>query len=538
MIMPAAPEANVDETDAPWWKRAVFYQIYPRSFFDSNGDGVGDLAGVRARLPYLADLGVDALWLSPFFTSPMKDYGYDVSDYRDVDPLFGTLDDFDALLADAHGLGLKVVIDQVWSHTSDQHPWFLESCADPHGDKADWYVWAEARPDGGPPNNWLARFGGPAWSWNAQRRRYYLHNFLPSQPDLNFRNPQVQEAVLDVARFWLDRGVDGFRIDAALRDNPPALQARTPATVYAMQRHANNRTQPETLDFVSRLRALMDGYGQRMAVGEIDDHDPLETQAAYTAGSDRLHTAYSFFLLDARRPEPALFEAAIDGWRGRTGWPSWSLGNHDVPRFPSRMAPGGEPDPRLTRALLAILLTLPGTPYLYQGDELGLPQAEVPFERLRDPFAIAAYTGGAGRDGARTPMPWASATAHAGFSVAADTWLPVDQAHRDLAVDVQEPDAASILNFVRGFLALRRGQIALQLGAAEPWPGELPKGVLGYVRAFGESRIGCLFELEGREVAMPAPAEVAVLKTGLGGALTAGEIRLPAYGGLLLKFSA
>ncbi|MFN3523752.1 MAG: alpha-amylase family glycosyl hydrolase [Phenylobacterium sp.] len=539
--------ASMDPTaSTPWWKRAVFYQIYPRSFLDSDGDGVGDLAGVRARLAYLADLGVDAIWLSPFFASPMKDFGYDVSDYRAVDPALGGLADFDAVVEEAHRLGLKVVIDQVWSHTSDQHPWFKESDASAASDKGDWYVWADARPDGSPPNNWQASFGGPSWTWSPRRRQYYLHNFLPSQPDLNFRNPAVQEAVLDVARFWLDRGVDGFRLDvvnyffhdAALRDNPPAALPRTPALTYALQRHVHNRSQPETLAFLSRLRALLDSYGERMAVGEIVDHDPLETQAAYTRGRERLHSAYSFYLLDARRADPGLFREAIEGWRGRDGWPSWSLGNHDVPRFPSRLAPGGEPDPRLTRCLLAILMTLPGTPYIYQGDELGLPQAQVPFERLRDPFAIAAYTGGAGRDGARTPMPWSAQEANAGFSAAVETWLPLDPAHRELAVDRQQGHEESTLEFVRRLLAVRRRLPALQLGGGAPLALEAPETVLAFVRELGDQRCALVFELGGEAARIARPPAGALIDIGLGGRLEDGALVLPPYGGALVALDA
>ncbi len=295
---------------AEWWRGAVVYQVYPRSFRDSGADGVGDLGGVRQGLDYIASLGVDAIWLSPFFRSPMKDFGYDVSDYRDVDPLFGALADFDALLAEAHARGLKVIIDQVWSHSSDRHPWFLESSASRDNPRADWYVWADAKPDGTPPNNWLASFGGPAWTWSAKRRQYYLHNFLPEQPDLNFWNPAVQDEVLDIARFWLDRGVDGFRLDVVnyyvhdrtLADNPPAHRNRTPLMATDMQLHKRDRSQPENLIFINRLRALMDSYaGERMTVGEIGDEPPLPRQQEYTQPPDRLHTAYSFFLLVGRR---------------------------------------------------------------------------------------------------------------------------------------------------------------------------------------------------------------------------------------------
>jgi alpha-glucosidase len=311
-----------------WLRGAVIYQIYPRSFCDSNGDGVGDLDGAIAKLEHVASLGCDAIWLSPFFRSPMKDYGYDVSDYRDVDPLFGTLVDADVLIERAHALGLKVIIDQVWSHSSDRHPWFAESRASRDNPRADWYVWADAKPDGAPPNNWQAMFGGPAWTWDARRQQYYLHNFLPEQPDLNVRNPAVQDELLDIARFWLERGVDGFRLDvvnffthdALLRDNPPLDLKRAPPRPHQFQRHLYDRTQPETLAFIARLRALLDRYGA-MAVGEIEDEEPLKVQRAYTDGPDRLHTAYSFFLLRQRALTPAIVREAMAQWEGARGWP-------------------------------------------------------------------------------------------------------------------------------------------------------------------------------------------------------------------------
>ena len=489
-----------DQTD--WWKRAVFYQIYPRSFFDSNGDGVGDLKGIEARLDYIAGLGVDAIWLSPVFASPMKDFGYDVSDYQAIDPLFGTLADFDALLAGAHAQGLKLIIDQVWAHTSDKHAWFVDSAASADGEKADWYVWADAKPDGTAPNNWMAVFGGPSWTWHPRRRQYYLHNFLVEQPDLNFWNPAVQDAILDVARFWLDRGVDGFRLDVinflfhdrALTDNPSAGLSKPPAQATDFQRHVNDRSRPETLAFLSRLRALIDSYGDRMTIGEIGDADMLGRQIEYTATTSRLQTAYSFFLLTARDPTPALFAEALTAWAQAAGWPSWSLSNHDFVRFPTRMAHSDEP--AQVKGLLALLLALRGSPFLYQGDELGLPHAEVPFERLQDPFAKAIYTGESGRDGARTPMPWRSDAANGGFSSAAETWLPVDPRHLPLAVANQEGDPDSMLNFTRTILALRRGSPALQAGDVRLL--DAGPGVLAFERSLGGERVLCAFELAGQ----------------------------------------
>ncbi len=487
-------------TDAPWWRGGVLYQIYPRSFMDSNGDGVGDLPGITAKLDYVASLGVDGIWLSPFFTSPMADYGYDVADYCDVDPLFGALADFDALLERAHGLGLKVVIDQVYSHTSEAHAWFKQSAASRDNPKADWYVWADPNPDGTPPNNWLSVFGGPAWTWSARRRQYYLHNFLTQQPDLNFHQPAVQDAILDAARFWLDRGVDGFRLDvanyyfhdAALTDNPPADYGKPPGWTYQYQRHLYDKSRPETLGFLSRLRAVTDAYDGRMLLGEIGDDEVLPRQLEYTAGDHLLHTAYSFHLLDGRRGTPGLFAEAVEAWQGAEGWPSWSLGNHDFARFPTRLG-GADATGDQTDAYMAALFALRGTLFLYEGDELGLPQAHVPFEKLRDPYAIAAYTGDSGRDGTRTPFPWSSTAPEAGFTTSNDPWLPIDPRHAAMALDTQIGKPDSHLAVTKALITLRTAHPALRLGEAEVLPA--PGGVLAVLRVHEGDRVLCLVNL-------------------------------------------
>jgi alpha-glucosidase len=519
----------------------VIYQIYPRSFCDANGDGVGDLQGVLGRLDHVASLGVDGIWLSPFYRSPMKDFGYDVSDYYDVDPLFGSLSDFDAVLARAHQMGLKVIIDQVWSHTSERHAWFAESAASRDNPRADWYVWADAKPDGGPPNNWLATFGGSSWTWNSRRRQYYLHNFLPEQPDLNYWNPKVQDAILDVARFWLDRGVDGFRLDVInylfhdprLTDNPPMHHARPPATATEFQRHVHDVSQPQTLAFVERLRALTDQYPGRMTVGEIFDADMTGRQQEYTAGAGRLHTAYSFVFLHARKATPALFAEAMTAWSDASGWPAWCLGNHDAERFPTRLGAG---EPRQAQTLLAALLALRGTIFLYQGEELALPQADVPFERLMDPFAIAAWTGGAGRDGARTPMPWTEEEPSAGFSDSAETWLPIDPAHRLLAVARQERDPAATLHLVRRLIRLRRASAALRLGDLRVL--DAPAGVLALERQIKGERMLCLFELDGESARRPVPAKASVRLSLHGAEVRDGLATLPPHGALFLDLPA
>ncbi|HET7314777.1 alpha-glucosidase [Salinisphaera sp.] len=459
-----------------WWRGAVIYQIYPRSFLDTNGDGVGDLAGAADKLDYIAALGVDAVWLSPFFRSPMADFGYDVSDYRDVDPLFGSLDDFDRLVERAHALGLRVIIDQVLSHTSDAHPWFTESRADRVNPKADWYVWADPEPDGSPPNNWLSVFGGSAWAWDSRRRQYYLHNFLASQPDLNYHHPEVSAQILDDIAFWLERGVDGFRLDTVnfyfhdvqLRNNPAsddpaAYDATNP---YAMQRHVYDKTRPENIGFLKRLRTLIDGYDDRALMGEVGEvgaDTALAVMAEYTGGGDKLHMAYTFDLLSGDggaayiRDTVQALEARI-----KDGWPAWAMSNHDVMRVATRWG-GDDPDREWIKATLAALLCLRGSICIYQGEELGLPEAEVPYERLQDPYGINFWPEFKGRDGARTPMPWRADAAHAGFS-GAEPWLPVDPRHMGRAVNVQDADPRSVLAFCRRFLAWRQTQPALRDG--------------------------------------------------------------------------
>ncbi len=526
-------------TDREWWRGAVIYQIYPRSFADSNGDGVGDLAGIIERLDHVASLGVDGVWLSPFFPSPMKDFGYDVADYTGVDPLFGTLDDFDALVGRAHSLGLKVIIDQVWSHTSDAHAWFVESASSRENPKADWYVWSDAKADGSPPNNWQASFGGPSWTWSSARRQYFLHNFLAEQPDLNFWQPAVQVAILAAARFWLERGVDGFRLDVinylfhdkALHDNPKANYARAPALPTRFQRHVFDRSRPQTLEFVADLRRLLDSFGETMSVGEVVDDPPLPRQQEYTAPPEGLHTAYGFHFLTARSASPALFAEAAEAWAKSPGWPSWSLGNHDVARFASRLARSG--DPGEARVLLAALMCLRGTIFLYQGEELGLPQADVPFAALKDPYDIAAWPAGVGRDGARTPMPWTREGPAAGFSTSEATWLPVDPAHRPLAADVQEADPGSFLHFTRKLIALHRAHPALRWGEARVLAAE--GGVFVIERRLGDERLVCAFNLSSEETSYEPGAGLASAEDFLGGESSpGGRIRLGPFAGAIL----
>ena len=465
-------------TTAPnreWWRGAVIYQIYPRSFADSNGDGIGDLVGITSRLDHVASLGVDAIWLSPFFASPMKDFGYDVSDYCAVDPIFGTLEDFDALVARAHVLGLKIIIDQVYAHTSDRHGWFVESRSSSENPHADWYVWADPKPDGSPPNNWQSVFGGPAWTWDARRGQYYMHNFLSSQPQLNVHLPAVQNALIDVARFWLDRGVDGFRIDAinfamfdpALTDNPaapPNNRRRSRPSDFQIAQH--NMSYPDIPRFLEKLRALTDRYPDRFTVAEVGGDHAEREMKAFTHGDERLNSAYGFNFLYAQQLTPALVREAMEEWpdEAGVGWPSWAFENHDAPRALSRWSTPEHAN-AFARMKMLLLMTLRGNVFLYYGEELGLDQVAIDFEDLQDPEAIANWPLTLSRDGARTPMPWSRDEVGAGFTTG-KPWLPIGVANRARAVDVQELDSHSLLCLTRRLIALRAGSDALRRGDA------------------------------------------------------------------------
>ena len=493
-----------------WWRGATIYQVYPRSFQDDDGDGLGDLPGIVRRLDHVAALGVDAIWLSPFFPSPMLDMGYDVSDYCGVDPRFGSLEDFDQLLAKAHRLGLKVIIDQVLSHTSDRHPWFQESRTSRDNARADWYVWSDPLPDGAPPNNWPSVFGGGAWEWEPRRRQYYLHNFLKEQPDLNFHNPAVQDAVLEAMRFWLERGVDGFRLDTVnyythdpeLRPNPPRKTdwgGDYPVNPYDMQAHVYSKTRPENLAFVERMRMLTDSFGARTLMGEVAESGDraLEIMADYTAGDGRLHMAYSFDMLGNdftarhfRHEVETFFRHAPDGW------PCWSFSNHDVVRHVTRWAQPGE-EAAIARLAVALLASLPGTICLYQGEELGQTETELTYEELTDPPGLRFWPEHKGRDGCRTPMVWEAGAPAAGFSTGRP-WLPVKPPQAARAVDRQEGDPGSVLAAYRRTLAFRASRAELRHGPAAFL--DLPEPLLGLVSGEGNARTLCLFN-RGRESA-------------------------------------
>ncbi len=494
----------------PWWKSAVLYQIYPRSFQDSDGDGIGDLRGTMERLPYLTELGVDALWLSPIFVSPMTDFGYDISDYTAIDPLFGSMADFDALLHEAHVRGLKVLLDFVPNHTSDRHPWFVESRSSRTSAKRDWYIWRDGAPGGGPPNNWLSEFGGSAWQYDQITGQYYYHAFLAAQPDLNWRNPAVRAAMHDVLRFWLARGVDGFRVDViwhlvkdeAFRDNPPNPNFRAGDPPHRRQLPRYSADRPEVHDVIRELRGVVDEFPDRLLIGEI--YLPLDRLVTYY-GRDLagVHLPFNFSLLEtpwnARVVGQLIdrFEALLPSGAWRNG----VRGNHDRPRIASRI---GEAQARVAAMLL---LTLRGTPTLYYGDEIGLPQVVIPADRVRDPFEKNVPGLGLGRDGCRTPMQW-DAGAFAGFS-SATPWLPLAEDFAVNNVACQRANSASLFNLYRRLIALRRSRLALSRGAYRPL--EAIGDILAYIRETDGDRVLVGLNFGDGQAALTVPSPGTVL---------------------------
>ena len=469
-----------------WWQRGIIYQVYPRSFMDSNGDGVGDLRGLISRLDYLRGLGVDAVWLSPIFPSPMKDFGYDVSDYTGIHPLFGTLEDFDLLIREAHAHKIKLVLDFVPNHTSDQHPWFIESRSSRDNLKRDWYIWRDPAPSGGPPNNWLSNFGGSAWEYDPKTEQYYYHAFLREQPDLNWRNSQVIEAMLNVLRFWLERGVDGFRVDVLwhlikdeqFRDNPVNPDWREGADPYQRLLELHTTDQAEVHAVVTRMRRLVDQYQDRVLIGEI--YLPVERLVKYYGVNlSGVHVPFNFQLLLAKWHARDIariisqYEAALP----KGGWPNWVLGNHDRPRIVSRVGS------KQARVAAMLLLTLRGTPTLYYGDEIGMHDVEIPPEKVQDPFEKNVPGRGLGRDPQRTPMQW-SAAKNAGFT-AGKPWLPIAEDYAQNNVEAERDDPFSILSLYMQLINVRRGEAALEVGELEriDTAGDL----LTYIRRDGES---------------------------------------------------
>ena len=503
-----------DAKPGRWWQRGVIYQIYPRSFQDSNGDGIGDLNGIAARLDHCVALGVDALWISPIFVSPMADFGYDVADYCAIDPIFGSLADFDRLVAAAHGKGLRIILDFVPNHTSDRHPWFVESRASRVNAKRDWYIWREPRSDGGPPNNWLSEFGGPAWTLDAPSGEYYYHAYLKEQPDLNWRNEAVRAAMLDVLRFWFERGVDGFRVDAIhhlveddrLRDNPPDPNWRPGMSPARRLIRAYTMDQPEVHAAIAQMRQVADRYGDkvmgdRVMIGEA--YLPIDRMMAYY-GADLtgFHLPFNFHLMSTPWTPTAVaaliqaYERALpDG-----GWPNWVLGNHDRSRVASRL--GREQ----ARVAAMLLLTLRGTPTIYQGEEIGMTDVAIPRERVMDPWEKNVPGLGLGRDPVRTPLPW-EAIANAGFT-SGKPWLPLGSEHGRINVEGEAGDPRSMLSLYRALLALRRREEALVTGQ---WaPVVAGEQVLAYERRHGSRALLVALNMSGKpgELAIAGPAMV------------------------------
>lgn len=533
--------------DKDWWRGAVIYQIYPRSYQDSNGDGIGDLKGITARLQHIADLGADAIWISPFFTSPMKDFGYDVSNYVDVDPMFGSLTDFDGLIAEAHRLGIRVMIDLVMSHSSDQHPWFVESRSSRVNPKADWYVWADSKPDGTPPNNWLSIFGGSAWQWDPTRMQYYLHNFLTSQPDMNLHNPEVQDALLAATRFWLDRGVDGFRLDTInfyfhdkeLRDNPPLAPERRNASTapavnpYNFQEHIYDKNRPENIAFLKRFRALLDEYPAIAAVGEVGDSQRgLEIVAEYTSGNDKMQMCYAFEFLAPEPLTPEVVRNTQNAFAAAApeGWACWAFSNHDVVRHISRWGSAVLDREAYAKMMSALLLTQRGSVCIYQGEELGLTEADIAFEDLQDPYGIQFWPEFKGRDGCRTPMVWDDHATQAGFSTAQKTWLPIPVEHVLRAVNTQAGRDESVLEQYRRFLGFRRQHPAFAKG--DITFHEAGAHALAYSRALGNEKLLCLFNMspEPAAIALPEGQWLGLDGHGFASETNDNKVELPAWG--------
>lgn len=497
---------QANRTNVEWWKRGVVYQIYPRSFQDTNGDGIGDLRGVISRLDYVAWLGVDAIWLSPIYPSPMADFGYDISDFRGIDPIFGTLDDFDELVRAAHRRELKIIMDFVPNHTSDRHPWFAEARRSRSSARRDWYVWRDPAPDGGPPNNWLSEFGGSAWEYDAATGQYYYHAFLREQPDLNWRNPEVRRAMDEVLRFWFERGVDGFRIDvvhhliedAAFRNNPPNPRFEQGMRPSHALLPAHTVDQPEVQEIIAGWRHVADEYGERVLIGEV--HLPIDRLVTYYGVElNGIHLPFNFNLIGAPwsaavlRDLIATYEAALP----RGAWPNWVVGNHDTSRIISRVGLAG------ARLAAMLLLTLRGTPTLYYGDEIGMADAVLPREAVRDPFEKNVPGIGAGRDPARTPMQW-TGEAHCDFTRAAP-WLPVGANHASCNVHAQSADPASMLSFCRALLTLRRRRAALSIGDYRGLPGD--EHCLVYVRQVGAERLLVMLNFSQDRHLLPLPAD-------------------------------
>jgi glycosidase len=501
-----------------WWQTAVVYQVYPRSFADADGDGTGDLAGITGRLDYLAWLGIDAIWISPFYRSPMADFGYDVADHTDVDPLFGTLDDFDRLLGEAHARGIRVIVDYVPNHTSDRHPWFVASRASRDSRTRDWYIWRDAKPDGSPPNNWISVFAGSAWEWDEPTRQFYLHSFLKEQPDLNWRNPEVRDAMFDVARFWLDRGVDGFRIDVApfiakdplLRDNPTNPEPDWGSSrlgSWLSQLHVNDHSHPDMHELYRQFRRLLDSYpGEPVSIGELHNADFAKWAAYYGENQDEIHVPFNFHVINSPWRADAV-RRAVEGVQAALppgAWASWVLGNHDQPRFASPERAGRDQ----AKVGMLLLLTLRGTPTIYYGEEIGMVDVPVATADARDP--LERREPGRGRDGCRSPMQW-DASPNAGFTVPGATpWLPVAPDAAQVNVAGQAEDPSSVLTLTRRLLELRRTHPVLASGSFVPW-GPTPDGTFAYRRTGAGGTLAVALNLTAEDRELPGIGSGTVL---------------------------
>jgi alpha-glucosidase len=485
-----------------WWQSGIIYQIYPLSYMDSDGDGIGDLRGIRSKLDYLQWLGIDAVWISPIFPSPMKDFGYDISDYTDIDPRFGTMSDFHALLDDAHARNIKVILDFVPNHTSDQHPWFIESRFSRDNPKRDWYLWQEPKPDGDPPNNWLSVFGGSAWQFEPQTGQYYYHAFLKEQPDLNWRNADAQRAMLDIMRFWLGKGVDGFRVDvmahlikdAQLRNNPKNPDYRETDLPFRVLIPAYSMHQPEVHELVAKMRRVTEEYQERVLIGEI--YLPItELVTYYGLKEPGAHLPFNFQLISLPWEAPRIaaaiteYEAALP----ENGWPNWVLSNHDKSRIASRV--GADQ----ARVAAMLLLTLRGTPTIYYGDEIGMPDVDVPRDRVHDPLEKNVPGRGLGRDKARTPMQW-DGTQTGGFT-SGKPWLPISPDHQYLNVESERENPQSMLRLYRRLIALRRSEPALSVGNYAPVESE--GDIVAYIREYESRRMLVVANLGHRPQSVP-----------------------------------
>ena len=479
-LLHKAPPRSTSE----WWRGAMLYEVYIRSFYDTTGSGTGDIPGVIEKLDYIRDLGVDGFWLTPFYPSPQKDFGYDITDFCAVDERYGTMDDFRRLLDECHKRDLKLLLDFVPVHSSDEHPWFVESRQSRDNPRADWYIWADGAPDGGPPNNWLSSFGGSAWSWDPRRAQYYYHPFLQGQPSFNLQKPEVMEAVVAHMRFWLDMGVDGFRLDAvqclccdlSLRSNPPAVSEEEngmvgggPHNPFKRQLHLFDRDVPEAIPVIEQFRKVADSYRpERVLIGELADMDSSRFSVKYTMANERFHAIYDFDLINGAHS----VEKWVDVLRRRmrymaSGWTKNVFTNHDSTRVVSNLLPQAVEAGRAAdaaKALIFLQSTLLGGGILYQGDELGLPQPQLSYDHIYDPWAKAFWPEFQGRDGVRTPLPWKQDAPHGGFTSGDHPWLPMPDEHRPLAIDIQQEDEHSVLNFTRWMLQWRKDQPLTRTG--------------------------------------------------------------------------